>query len=124
LVVQDEKVLLVRRAMVPKQGAWSLPAGFVDDGEDPKESAVRECREETGLEVRIDELLDVIYGKEHERGASIVILYAAERIGGRLEAGDDADEVGFFSPDDLPELAFEATRKGIGLLFPSSPEVG
>jgi 8-oxo-dGTP diphosphatase len=110
LVEQDRKVLLVRRVNVPERGKWTLPAGFVDFDEDPRLAAARECEEETGLKVQITDLVDVIYGQEHPRGASIVIVYRAEIAEGDLAAHDDADAVGFFGPDELPPLAFRATR--------------
>jgi ADP-ribose pyrophosphatase YjhB (NUDIX family) len=116
LVEQNGRVLLVRRSNVPQQGKWTLPAGFVEVDEDPKVAAVRECLEETGLQVRITDLLDVIYGLEHPRGASIVILYRGEVLGGSLNARDDADAVGFFEPKKLPPLAFEATKKAVRYL--------
>ena len=103
-------MLLVRRGVNPRQGLWTFPAGFVEFDEDPAEAAVRECREETGLEVEITGLLDVIAGREHERGADIVIVYRARRVRGELSASDDVDEAGFFAPDELPRLAFRATE--------------
>ncbi|NIS81370.1 MAG: NUDIX domain-containing protein [Anaerolineales bacterium] len=114
LVQRDGEVLLVRRVNVPEKGKWTIPAGFVDAGEDPASAAVRECFEETGLQVSITELLDVISGREHSRGADIIILYRAEIEGGSLAASDDADEVGFFAPDAMPPIAFEATRRALG----------
>jgi NADH pyrophosphatase NudC (nudix superfamily) len=59
LVMQEGKVLLVRRIMEPKRGMWSLPAGFVDADEDPAAAAIREVREETGMDIEIEGLLDV-----------------------------------------------------------------
>jgi 8-oxo-dGTP diphosphatase len=111
LIEQDGRVLLVRRAIDPLRGLWSLPAGFVDAGEDPAEAIRRECFEETGLIVRITGLVDVIYGQEHSRGAHIVIVYRAQVQEGALQAGDDVDQATFFALDELPELAFSATRK-------------
>jgi ADP-ribose pyrophosphatase YjhB (NUDIX family) len=116
LIQEEAQVLLVRRIMEPMQGSWTLPAGFIDIDEDPALAAVREVEEETGLIVHIDELLDVIYGKEHLNGASIVILYQAHIVGGELQAGDDVDAAAFFDPNDLPPLAFEATRKALSHL--------
>jgi 8-oxo-dGTP diphosphatase len=91
---------------------WTFPAGFVEFDEDPADAAVRECREETGLEIEITGLLDVIAGREHERGADIVIVYHARLVGGELRAADDADEVAFYTleGDELPPLAFHATQ--------------
>jgi ADP-ribose pyrophosphatase YjhB (NUDIX family) len=111
LVIQDGAVLLVRRAVDPARGLWTLPAGFVDAGEDPAEAAARECLEETGLEVRITGLLDVLFGQEHPRGAHIVIFYRAEVAGGDLAPADDVDQAAFFKPNALPPLAFSTTQR-------------
>jgi len=111
LVLRDGKVLLVRRIMKPFIGHWSIPAGFVNAFEDPREAAKRECREETGLEVSLDSLFDVLYGREHPRGSDILLVYRAELLGGSLAAADDADQAGWFPLDALPPLAFETTRK-------------
>lgn len=110
-VEQDGRVLLARRVSEPFRGLWTLPAGFVDAGEDPAVAAVRECLEETGLQVRITGLLDVIYGQEHPRGAHIFIVYSAEVVAGSLSAADDVDAVGFFAYEDLPPLAFQTTHR-------------
>ena len=110
LVAESGKVLLVRRANEPMRGAWTLPAGFMDAGEDPAQAAERECLEETGLVVNVTRLLDVIAGQAHARGANILIVYQADKSSGMLRAGDDADQVDFFDPLDLPELAFPSTQ--------------
>lgn len=111
IVDTDGQVLLVRRCIEPRQGLWTFPGGFVDFGEDPAEAAVRECWEETGLEVVVTDLVAVVAGQEHEAGADILIVYRAEARGGNLSPGDEVDEVGFFGPDSLPPLAFDATRE-------------
>ncbi len=113
-VVQDGKVLLVRRRMNPEKGKWSIPAGFLDRGEDPKETAVREALEETNLRVEIESLVDVYHNpKATGPGASIFILYQARLLGGDLRAGDDADAAAFFALNELPELAFASTHNAI-----------
>lgn len=114
LIEQDGKVLLTRRANDPQKGLWVPPGGFVDYDEDPRRAAARECEEETGLKVEITELVDVISSVGQAGGASIVIFYRARVVGGALAAGDDADRVDFFGPDELPELAFEPTRIVLG----------
>jgi ADP-ribose pyrophosphatase YjhB (NUDIX family) len=111
LVEVDGRVLLVRRANEPFRGLWTLPAGFINGGEDPAEAATRECLEETGLTVRITRVLDVIAGQEHERGADFIIVYHAEVVSGELSAADDADAAEWFARNDLPPLAFKATQK-------------
>ncbi len=111
LVEQNDRVLLTRRINQPEQGLWALPAGYVDAGEDPARAAERECLEETGLAVRVTGLVDVLTGREGGKGADIIIVYRAEITGGTLQAGDDADQVDFFSREHLPPLAFLTTRK-------------
>jgi 8-oxo-dGTP diphosphatase len=111
LIEQDGRVLLVRRANEPFRGLWTLPAGFINGGEDPTEAAARECLEETGLNVRVIRVLDIIPGKEHPRGADFIIVYQAEVIGGELKPDDDADAVEWFGRGNLPALAFRATQK-------------
>ena len=101
--------------MSPERGKWSIPAGFLDFGEEPKATAIREVYEETNLRVVIESLVDVYYNQEAivQGGASIFILYQAHFVGGEIKAGDDADAAAFFGHDDLPELAFASTRDAI-----------
>lgn len=115
IVEKDDCVLLVRRVNEPGRGLWSIPAGFVDAYEDPARAGERECLEETGLVVEVTGLQDVIAGREHERGADIILVYRARVVGGELRAGDDADLAQFFVRDHLPPLAFRATRQALGL---------
>lgn len=110
LVERDGRVLLVRRVNEPYRGLWTLPAGFVDAGEDPAEAAARECLEETGLRVRVTGVVEVAPGREHPRGADFILVYAAEVVDGSLVPADDADAADWFPRDSLPPLAFRATR--------------
>ncbi len=111
-----DRVLLVKRAMNPERGKWALPAGYVDAGEDPRAAAIRETVEETGLEITIHRLLDVVFNPPIPNtfhGASIAIIYAGRVVGGTLQAQDDVDDVGWFTKDSLPEIAFLSTRQAI-----------
>ena len=110
LVEKDGRVLLVRRVNEPFRGLWTLPAGFVNGGEDPAEAAERECLEETGLSVRVQRVIDVIAGREHERGADFIIVFEASVLSGELIAADDADAADWFPRNALPQLAFKATQ--------------
>jgi ADP-ribose pyrophosphatase YjhB (NUDIX family) len=113
-VVRDRhgRLLLVQRGVPPGKGRWALPAGYVDAGEDPREAAAREVREETGLEVRCGAVVDVYPGGG---GASFFLAFEGELQGGTLAAADDALDAAFFALDALPELAFESTRRAAGL---------
>jgi ADP-ribose pyrophosphatase YjhB (NUDIX family) len=115
LVEADGRVLLVRRVNEPGRGMWSFPAGFIDANEDPARAAERECLEETGLVVETTALLNLVAGREHPRGADIVLVYTARVVGGSLQPGDDADLAQFFPREALPPLAFHATRVALGL---------
>lgn len=108
------EVLLVRRRFEPRAGAWCLPAGFMEYGEAPERCAIRELREETGLIGRITGLLGVYAGVDDPRVRSVLILYTADRVGGRLKPGDDAIEAGWFPPTRLPRaIAFGSHRRAI-----------
>jgi 8-oxo-dGTP diphosphatase len=111
LVEHDGHVLLVRRVGEPFRGYWTLPAGFINSGEDPAKAAARECLEETGLSVRVTRLFDIIAGREHPSGADFVIVYHAEVIEGELKPSDDADAAEWFARANLPPLAFQATKR-------------
>jgi 8-oxo-dGTP diphosphatase len=112
VVIHDGQVLLVRRKYEPRQGLWSLPAGFVEWDEDIREAAVREAKEETGCEVAIGELLGVYSAFEDERTHVVLIVFRGQWRGGNLQAGDDASEVRFFPLALLPEdFAFRVHRQ-------------
>jgi ADP-ribose pyrophosphatase YjhB (NUDIX family) len=113
IVEQEGKILLVRRGLGPGQGLWSIPAGFVEYDEAPSVTAVRECLEETGLEVAVAALLDIISGTINSGEASFLIVYSGTVMGGVLQAGDDADNASFFSPEALPPLAFDSTKEAL-----------
>lgn len=115
-VLRDGAILLVKRRFSPQKGKWSIPAGYLDHGDDPAAKAVEEVREETGLDVALTGLAGVFHNPPAEGGASVFILYHGERVGGELRAADDAVAARFFARDDLPELAFASTRHAISLL--------
>lgn len=96
-------VLLTRRNHEPKMGLWSFPSGFVDAGEQVEDAAVREVKEETSVDVRIDRLLGVF---SQAGNPVIFIAFAATVIGGEPEPGPECMAVDFFPRERMPELAF------------------
>jgi ADP-ribose pyrophosphatase YjhB (NUDIX family) len=96
-------IVLGKRNHEPKMGSWSFPSGFVDVGEPLELAAARECREETGLTVRIDRLLGA-YSTPGER--VIFIAFAGTAVGGVMEVGEECQDVQVFAPDALPDMAF------------------
>jgi ADP-ribose pyrophosphatase YjhB (NUDIX family) len=114
LVEGAGKVLLVKRAVDPKLGYWCLPAGYVEYDEGPVEAAIREVREETGIVVRVKELLAAYHVRSDPRGLGVILIYRAVPDGGTLTPGDDASEADYFAPDELPRnLAFASTRRAL-----------
>lgn len=114
LLPDGGNILLVRRKFAPRVGTWCLPAGFMEYGETPEACAVRELREETGLDAELTGLFGVFAGLDDPRVRAVLILYTAERVGGELVPGDDATEAGWFALDALPdEIAFEAHRRAL-----------
>ena len=109
LIDDEGQVILVRRRIGPRAGYWALPSGFTEYGETIEETAIRECREETGLEVELDDLLGVYSVNSDFYGHLVLVLYSAHVVGGELAAGDDASEAGLFAPAELPtDMAFQA----------------
>ena len=103
IVERAETVLLVRRGNEPGYGLWSLPGGYVDRGEVVEQAAAREVLEETGLEVEVSRLV----GLFSEAGNPVMVAaFAARELGGELKTGPETLDVGFFSLDELPPLAF------------------
>ena len=108
----DEGLVLVRRAIDPGYGLWVFPGGFVDRGEDLASAALREAREECGLDVRLDRLVNIY---SYADTAVIIVVYAATMMGGVLCNDDECLEARLFHPDDIPwdELAFRSTREAL-----------
>jgi len=104
VVIRDGSVLLIKRGIEPGKGHWSLPSGFIEEGETPGEGCIREVREETGLETTVIKLLDVFHVTSNFYGEVLVIVYLLEEIGGDLQAGTDAEDVRFFHKNDMPFL--------------------
>ena len=114
MIVEDGAVLLVQRAHDPFKGQWMLPAGFVEYGEFAEESAVREADEETNLEVELRGLWGFYFGTDDPRNVAHLAVYAAQRLGGELRAGDDAMDARFFKPDAIPaEIAFKTHQRAL-----------
>jgi len=109
---QQGRIVLVRRAIEPGYGKWVFPGGYVDRGEEVQRAAVREAREETGLDVRIDNLINIY---SYTGRTPVIVVYSATMIGGCLGCDEEGLEAKFFEPDAIPwdELAFRSTQEAL-----------
>jgi 8-oxo-dGTP diphosphatase len=106
LIIQNDQLLLLRRAQSPFAGTWYLPAGYVEADEDPALAAVRETFEETGLRVVNRQLLEAILFTDDPRGNGLLLVYACDLVGEgpALPANQNREisEAGFFKREALP----------------------
>lgn len=104
IIAQSTGLLLNRRAIDPGKGRWSFPSGYVDLGESTASAAIREVKEETGYDVRLDGLVGVYSTPARP---VVFVVYAGVVVGGAPVPCDEVEEVGLFAADALPCLAFE-----------------
>ena len=123
VIIENSRVLLVKRAHPPIQGQWSIPGGVLEVGELVREAAIREAREETGLIVEPGELLGVFdrvlrAGDSRVQYHYVLIDFLCRVAGGELKAGGDAAEVRWFTREELPALRLaEDTQEVIQMGF-------
>lgn len=108
----DGKILLLRRGIEPMKSSWTFPAGFVELGETVEAGALRETREETGVEIRVRDLLGVY---SYPDASVVTVVYLADEAGGQVTLTREAEEIARFSPENIPwnELAFRSTRDAL-----------
>ena len=106
IIESSNGILLIKRGNPPE--GWALPGGFVDYGESLESAAVREAKEETGLDVELTRQFHTYSAPDRDpRHHTITTVFVAKAAGSAV-AGDDAKEVGTFSEDGLPEqIAFD-----------------
>ncbi|MGC2195910.1 MAG: NUDIX hydrolase [Terriglobales bacterium] len=109
IILDQDRVALVKRGHAPLEGKWSIPGGVLEVGETLRKAVIREAREETGLTIEPGELLGVferVLPDEHGKMQYhyVLIDFLCRRVAGELAAGDDADEACWFRRDELPGL--------------------
>jgi 8-oxo-dGTP diphosphatase len=108
----DGGIVLLKRGVEPAIGKWVFPGGYVDRGESVQEAAIRETKEESRVEVQLGPLLNVY---SYPRSPNVIVVYAAQPVGGELGAGDESVEAGVFTTAKIPwdELAFDSTKDAL-----------
>ena len=114
LISEEDRYLIIRRAVEPDKGLWSIPGGMVEIGERASDAAVREAKEETGLDVEIVGLLDVVdkIVKDEEgriRFHFVILDYRATPTGGVLQAASDALDARWVIAEEFPDYELSPT---------------
>ena len=108
IIIYRGQIVLIRRKNYPFQGLFAIPGGYVEIGETTENAAMREAKEETGLDTRIIKLLGVYSEPKRDPRGHVVSICYLSRGTGTLIAGSDAKGVSLFSLDELPiEHAFD-----------------
>ena len=103
LIENSKNLLLVKRDIEPYINHWSFPSGYVDRGENTKDAAIREIKEETCLDIKITQLQGVYSGK----GSVVIIVYTAIPLDiNKGKAGEEVKEIKWFPVNNLPSLPF------------------
>ena len=105
------RILLMRRAIEPRYGAWTFPGGFMEIDETAEECAAREAQEEVGIQVSIGKLVGVYSRPAPHTPGIVSIVYHGRITGGEVKPGREALEARWFRPEDIPwdELSYETT---------------
>jgi len=115
----NRELLLVRRAREPSKNMWCLPVGFAESGESIQDAALRELKEEAGIDGKIIQIVDVCSDRTDIYGDLLIVTFEVEKVRGTETAGDDASDCGYFPVANLPKLAFnsqeQAFRKFVNL---------
>lgn len=108
----DGRLVLTRRAIEPGHGQWVFPGGYVDRGEEVTSAAIREAREEAGIDVAIDGLVGIY---SYPGVTAVILVYSAAWTAGELAIDDESSEIRTFTADALPwdEMAFPSTRDSL-----------
>ncbi len=108
IIIKDNSIVLIKRKNDPFKDKWALPGGFVEYGETVENAVVREAKEETGLDVRIEKLLGVYSGPDRDpRGHTVSVCFICRIVSGKLKSGTDSADVREFKFSELPDLAFD-----------------
>ncbi|HLY75546.1 MAG TPA: NUDIX hydrolase [Planctomycetota bacterium] len=112
----DGKIVLIERGIEPRRGFWSFPCGFMEVDETTEQAALRETKEETGLDVELEDHLGTYsYPDNFYGGSIVVVVYRAKILGGTLLADDDCSDAKLVAPKEIPwdQLAFKSSVSAV-----------
>lgn len=110
---EERELLLVKRAQEPAKDMWCFPIGFAESGESIEDAAMRELKEEAGIDGKIVQIVDVTSEENDVYGDVLVVSFEAEHVSGIASGGDDAVDARYFPIANLPKLAFPSQDKAL-----------
>lgn len=118
VVCKDDQVLLIRRGQPPRQGEWGIPGGALEVGETWRQAAVREVREECGIEITLGKIIDVVDivlrdGDERVQHHYAIVDFAAEYLSGDLHAASDVLDARWVALDELSTYALPSMTRRV-----------
>jgi 8-oxo-dGTP diphosphatase len=110
ILIENGKVLLIKRGREPFLGQWAIPGGRIEDNESAEQCAIREMKEETGLTVKIEKLVGIYSEPNRDPRGIVAAAYLVKKVGGILKSGDDAAQAKWFDLDKIPTLATDHAK--------------
>jgi 8-oxo-dGTP diphosphatase len=120
VVIENGRALLIKRGSEPLLGQWSIPGGTLELGESLQEGVARELLEETGLKVRVLDMIEAFdrifldpatktEDKSHPKYHYVIVDYLCERLSGQAQAGSDVTDIAYATEDELENFHLTAT---------------
>lgn len=107
VIVEDDEVLLLQRDHDPYEGRWVLPGGLVEPDETARAACAREVREEVGLAVSVGDFVGLYDDPDRDERGNVSAAYRCRPQTGTAEAREEARQIAWFDPNELPEMGFD-----------------
>jgi 8-oxo-dGTP diphosphatase len=114
IIIDDGKVVLIKRLNEPYKDHWAIPGGFVEYGEKVEDAAIREAKEETGLDIELIKLVGVYSDPNRDpRGHTVTVAFTSKITGGKLKSDSDAKDAKFIDIESISDMDLAFDHKKI-----------